>query len=71
MILIIYEDQNSCSRFFSLPVKSGQSHIIVLMFNIFANDEDLYIIGAVCMSVCLYVGHKGDYFAVSPKSAYK
>ena len=38
MILKIYEDQNSCSRI-SLPVKSGQSHH-VLMFNIFANDED-------------------------------
>ena len=31
------------------------------------NDDDLYIIGAVCGSV----GHKSDYFAVSPKRAYK
>ena len=31
------------------------------------DDDDLYIIGAVCLSV----GHKSDYFAVSPKSAYK
>ena len=31
------------------------------------SDEDLYIIGAVCGSV----GHKSDYFAVSPKRAYK
>ena len=29
--------------------------------------DDLYIIGAVCLSVC----HKSDYFADSPKSAYK
>ena len=35
-----------------------------------ASDEDgidLYIIGAVCLWVC----HKSDYFAASPKSAYK
>ena len=31
------------------------------------DDDDLYIIGAVCPSV----RHKSDYFAVSPKSAYK
>ena len=31
------------------------------------DDDDLYIIGAVCGSV----GHKSDYFADSPKSAYK
>ena len=35
--------------------------------HIVTNTGDLYIIGAVCGSV----GHESDYFAPSPKSAYK
>ena len=39
-----------------------KSESIRVSFRVVDNDHDLYIIGAVCVSVCLSVCHKSHYF---------